>query len=45
MPWRIAHTIECQFDHEIVIANALPKLIPVEAAVSLVLIATAPFSE
>jgi len=32
MPWRIAHRIECHFDQEMVIARALPKLIPVEAA-------------
>jgi hypothetical protein len=34
----MAHMIECHLDHEIVMASALPKPIPLEATVSVVLI-------
>ena len=33
----MAQRIECHCDHEIVIARALPKLIPVDAAASALL--------
>ena len=33
----IAHLIECHIDHEIVMASALPKPIPLEATVFVVL--------
>jgi len=33
MPWRIAQSTECQSDHEIVMASALPKLMPLAAIV------------
>ena len=33
----MAQRIECHCDHEIVIASALPKLIPVDAAASALL--------
>jgi hypothetical protein len=37
IPWITAQRVECHFDHEIVMASALPKLMPVEATVFLVL--------
>jgi hypothetical protein len=38
MPWMTAHRIECQVDHEIAMASALPNPIPLDATVFLVLI-------
>src|SRR5690349_16791481 len=42
MPWMTAHRIECHFDHEMVMASALPNPIPLDATVFLVLIFLSP---
>ena len=39
MPCRMAHRIECHWLQEIVIASALPNEMPVDVAVSALLIA------
>jgi hypothetical protein len=38
MPWMMAYSTECHSDHEIVIASALPKLMPLAAIVLLAIV-------